>query len=153
MSDRQIRPPIKRRISSNHIPLKAAARFAVKTIDLPSPFPHILTSLCMPPRKGRKEGTWVRNSRSNQGPRFTLLNDSGEKVSPAISKVESLSSTFIRKQIPPAAPGNRSIFHVYAANSTRRTLHFPRCRPTVKKADAFKQKHNLNLGLLSDETH
>jgi thioredoxin-dependent peroxiredoxin len=89
-----------------------------------------------------------------KAPAFTLPSDSGEKVSLRDFKGRKLVIYFYPKADTPGC--------------TRESIDFSRLRSqfdkantsilgvsadSVKKQDAFKQKHNLSLGLLSDETH
>jgi peroxiredoxin Q/BCP len=89
-----------------------------------------------------------------KAPAFTLPNNSGEKVSLRDFKGRKLVIYFYPRADTPGC--------------TRESIDFSRLRSQFDKADtailgvsadpvkaqdAFKKKHNLNLGLLSDETH
>src|SRR5262249_55642818 len=86
-------------------------------------FPRMLTTNT--PRKGRREGIGVRNTRWEAGPQPSPCPTTGEKGSRcATSGVENSSSFFIREPIPRGAHANRLIFHDCALNSTRLTQPF-----------------------------
>jgi len=89
-----------------------------------------------------------------KAPAFTLTNDSGKKVSLRDFKGRNLVIYFYPRADTPGC--------------TRESIDFSRLRSQfdkidtdiigvsadpVKAQDAFKKKHNLNLGLLSDESH
>jgi peroxiredoxin Q/BCP len=89
-----------------------------------------------------------------KAPAFTLTNDSGKKVSLRDFKGRKLVIYFYPRADTPGC--------------TRESIDFSRLRSQfdkidtdiigvsadpVKAQDAFKKKHKLNLGLLSDETH
>jgi peroxiredoxin Q/BCP len=89
-----------------------------------------------------------------RAPAFTLLNDGGEKVSLRDFKGRKLVIYFYPRADTPGC--------------TRESIDFSRLRgqfdkagtailgisaDPVKAQEAFKRKHKLNLGLLSDETH
>ena len=89
-----------------------------------------------------------------KAPAFTLTNDSGKKVSLRDFKGRKLVIYFYPRADTPGC--------------TRESIDFSRLRgqfdkidtdiigvsaDPVKAQDAFKKKHKLNLGLLSDETH
>src|SRR5712671_3097559 len=89
-----------------------------------------------------------------KAPAFTLTNDSGKKVSLRDFKGRNLVIYFYPRADTPGC--------------TRESIDFSRLRAEfdragtdilgvsadpVKAQDAFKKKHDLTIGLLSDETH
>ena len=89
-----------------------------------------------------------------KAPTFTLTNDSGKKISLRDFKGRKVVIYFYPRADTPGC--------------TRESIDFSRLRSQfdkidtdiigvsadpVKAQDAFKKKHNLNLGLLSDESH
>ena len=90
----------------------------------------------------------------DKAPAFTLPRDGGDKVSLADFKGRKLVLYFYPRADTPGC--------------TREAIDFSRLRPQFAKAgteilgvsadpvkaqDAFKKKHDLTIGLLSDETH
>jgi peroxiredoxin Q/BCP len=90
----------------------------------------------------------------DKAPAFTLPRDGGDKVSLADFKDRKLVLYFYPRADTPGC--------------TREAIDFSRLRPQFAKAgteilgvsadpvkaqDAFKKKHDLTIGLLSDETH
>jgi peroxiredoxin Q/BCP len=90
----------------------------------------------------------------DKAPAFTLPRDGGDKVSLADFKGRKLVLYFYPRADTPGC--------------TREAIDFTRLRPQFAKAgteilgvsadpvkaqDAFKKKHDLTIGLLSDETH
>ena len=70
------------------------------------------------------------------------------------SRVASSSSISIPGPTPRAAPGSPSIFRKLRADFDQAgTDILGVSADPVKAQDAFKKKHDLTIGLLSDETH
>src|SRR6195256_130550 len=89
-----------------------------------------------------------------KAPAFTLTNDSGKKVSLRDFKGRKLVIYFYPRADTPGCTRESIDFSKRKADFARAgTDILGVSADPVKEQDAFKKKHDLTIGLLSDETH